>query len=353
MAFTMENMPDIIQATEADLGENRLTELATHLQDYYAARFFKNKRAYTGRQIEFFFRHKTSMNARMVTPLSSDQVNVDDTISKGNVPFRHAEGSYLIELNEMKANSGKRQLLDLVQRRRTDCLIDMAELLEKQLWGSASDTDKDAFGIQYWLRPSATKGWNGGNHPNHANGPANINSNTYPAWRNWTDTYASFDVSSPTGVSAVLEEAMYATRFVPPAGTKMPDYELSGGNALYMTYPTHELIKRGLIQANDAVGWDVAGPAITYKGATMDAVPALDSTHNRGGMFDASITEEQQNIIYGINHRTWHSAVLSGVDMITTPVPNVPNHRCTTTFYDLTYNNVCMDRSRNFVLYKV
>jgi len=353
MPITMENLPDIIQATEADLGENRLTELATKLQEYKFSTFFKNKRSYVGRQIEFNFRHKTSQNARMVTPFSSDQVNVDDTISKGSVPFRHAETSYLVELNELQGNAGKRQLLNLVQLRRSDCLIDMAEELEKQLWGAASDPDKDAFGIQYWLRPSATKGWNGANHPNYAAGPGNINANTYTAWRNWTDTYANFDPTSATGVSAVIKEAMAATRFVPPPNTKMPDYALGGGWCLYMRYATHEQIERGLMAANDAIGFDVAGPTITYRGAMMEVAFALESTHNRGGTFDASITEEEENIIYGVNHSSWHLATLSGVDMRTTTVPNTPNHRCTTTFYDLTYNHLCKDRSRNFVIYKV
>ena len=184
------------------------------------------RRSRTGESISLRVSLSENGTAKMVSEYEEIAPSVTNTTKKINANWVNANAHWTVNEREIDMNRGSReQLASLYVQREIDCVGDLVNLLEPQVWGvpvSASD-DLNAWGLSYWLSTlgsgvsdpvggfngylvqyldgttSATKGG--------IDGSAAANSR----WKNWAATYTQFDANLLKTMARCVQE----TRFIP------------------------------------------------------------------------------------------------------------------------------------------
>src|SRR5262245_44395549 len=138
-----DDLGDLVAMTLRDLGEMKITEITTDLQNYVAMKTLLNKNKVVldsgyGIQWDIMVRH--SGNFGFVGLYATDNVNVADTTIQANVPWRHSTCNYAIDDRELSMNRSPRKIVDVLQVRRKDCMISTAEGMESAFWGYPTST---------------------------------------------------------------------------------------------------------------------------------------------------------------------------------------------------------------------
>lgn len=343
MALQADDILDLIATTQKHLGELKWTDLTGDLQNYIMLpQLFKEKKVgFTGGQgIQFNIMKSTSGAAKMTGLFAVDAVNIGDVMTTGTIPWRHATTNYGIERREISMNKEPQKIVDLVKVRRADAMISLNDLMETQGWSKPADsTDTDnAFGIPYWAVKNATEGFYGGNPAGFTSGAANVSSTTVPRWKNWSGTFT--DISKEDLVRKMRKASM-KTKFVSPIA--ISQYNTGNDFGYYTTYAVVGLMEEMLEDQNDNLGPDIAkyDGAVLFKKNPVINVPWLDEN-------DAT------DPVYGLNWGVTKIVFLEGENMVETNIRPASNQHTTyTTHVDLSFNFLCYDRRRNFVLYKV
>jgi hypothetical protein len=315
-----DNLADLVALTLRELGPNKWTDIAYDLQEHVALPKLlkKNKVGFgSGYGFQFNVNVTTAGSARMTGLYETDEVNVVDTM--------------VIKMNRTPA-----RIVELIKVRRANSMMDLAALLENQFWSKPADSSnvQDLFGVEYWIVPSATQGFNGTDPSGFTAGAAGIASATYANWANWTDDYTAV---SQDDLVTKLRLAAYKTSFKSPVAT--PSYNTGDRYGFYTNYDVVSQMERLLMAQNENLGNDIASKdgQTLFRKIPVTAVPKLDA--------------DTTDPVYGINWGVFGFVFLEGEYMSETgPFKSPKQHKVLEVHTDLTVNIVCRDRRRNFIV---
>jgi len=340
-----EDIADLIATTQKELGKNRITDLTSDLQYKVAlSRLMKKSRVTfgSGTSINFNVLMNGDENSRNVGLFDVDNVNQVDGMKVGNVPWRHTTTAYAYDVKQLAMNRTPAKIVDFVKEKRMQRLVGFSDLMEENFWGEPTDGDDDTsqFGLGYWIVYNATEGFNGGNNTNFASGPAGINRTTYPRWKNYTAQYVNV-----TKVDLIRKWRKAATMcaFKPLVGKPIPGYGVGDRYGYYTNYDVLGPMEELLEAQNDSLGNDVASKdgETLFRKIPVTFVPWLQD--NKGTC----------DPVVGINWDVFKTVFLSGQYMRETkPKMSPASHDVYNAFLDNTYNFICYDCRKLFLLAK-
>lgn len=336
-ALQAADVPDLVTATLRDLGRGKWTDLTSDTQEFHVMKKFMkgNKIVTFDEGYEFQWNVKTDDNrsARSVGLAATDVVDIRDTMTTGNHPFRHLTCNYGFELREPAFNRGKSAIFNLVESRRIDARVSMVKLAELQMWRVPTSTSTDIHGIPYWVVKNNTEGFNGG-APSGYSTVGGLSPTTYTRWKNYTGQYTAV---SADDLVLKLDTAMDKTGFMPPVD--MPVYNTGDAYEIYTTQGARQTMKQLAMAQNDNLGFDLdpAHGRVMFRRVPIQWIAQLD--------------EDTTDPFYGINWGEFKLAVLKGWFMRPTRIENQPNqHTVTVVHEDSTVNPFTRNRRRHFVL---
>lgn len=341
--LTAAEIADLVVTTQRDLGRMKLTEIATDLQAHIAmSRLMRrNKVGFQGgTAIQFNVLLNGDQNSRNVGLFDVDNVNQEDGLTTGNVPWRHTVSAYAFDRRQVSMNRGPAKVVDFVKTKRFQQLIGLAELMEANFWGEpeSSTDDTTPFGLPYWMVYNATEGFNGGNNTNFSSGPAGINRTTSPRWSNYTFNYTNV---SKTDLVRKARRAAAFCRFLPPVVTRpVGDYATGHRYGYYTTYDILAEMEELLEAQNDRLGNDVASrDGLTlFRKVPVEWVPYLQDNQATPDPF------------IGLDWGVFKTIFLRGEYLREDPPEKAPNqHNVMQAFLDLTFNFTCYDCRRLFL----
>lgn len=362
--MTHEDIQDLVISVINQLPPADLVQIAQNLRNYHVyPTLFKGSgdqmKVVTagGTECEFDALVKASQNARNVGLYEPDTVSVVDGLTKGKVPWRHTQVSYLFEDHEVAMNASPHELVNLVKLRREQAMLGLAELLEANFFGAPADSsdEKTPWGLFYWLvKTTATTsamsncGFNGG-APNGFTNVGGLNPSTYPQWKNYVAPYYSVPQWSNSGTMTPgdfipkLRRCFEYTNWKSPLGGEEIGKTFGQRFKLFTNFALQEQVETYLEDKNEFLFKSDLAPLYgktTFRGVPFYSVPFLDS--------------DTSNPVYGVNTDTFEFRFLKGFKMRESTLKDAPNqHNVSIVFCDNSYNLVCRDRRRNFVMNKV
>ena len=138
---------DLVAGTLKELGRMKFQQIAQELQDYEVMqRWLKNDRVMfdSGIGIQRTLMYKQTRGARHVGLFQKDVVNVASVIKQMNIGWVHATNNWAFERRETLMNKGSALVFKVVEPRRVDCMLGLAEELEEKAWSlPAVDNEVD------------------------------------------------------------------------------------------------------------------------------------------------------------------------------------------------------------------
>ena len=338
--LTAQQIQDLVAGTLRELGRMKFQQIAQSLQQYEIfSKWFKSDKVIfeSGVGIQRNLMTKINSDARHVGLLENDQTNLVDVMTQMQIDWRHLTASWSMEYRtDILMNRGEALVFNVIKPRRANAMIGIVELLEAAGWGTppSSSDQKEPWGVQYWVVPNNTQGFNGGAPAGHTTvGGVNLTDN--PTFKNYTAQYAAV---SKADLIKKMRTGHRSCRFVSPIGET--DYR-NGIRDRYRIYCNETVISSfedvGEGQ-NENLGRDIdsMGGTMVFRGHPIIWVPQLDANTS--------------NLVYMIDHSTFYPVCLKGDylrESAATQNPN--NHNVYQIFIDLTYNYLNLDRRRNAV----
>ncbi len=345
--LTALDISDLVAGTLYELGRMKFQQIAQNLQHYEIfTHWFKKERMSFDGGIGI---QRTLMNrfdasaAKHVGMTEADNVNITDLIDQLQVPWRHAQTSWGFFYHETLMNKGKEMIFKVIKPRRESAMLALVEELENKAWSAPSSTDKkNPYGIPYWLVKSASTGFNGGAPSGHST-VGGVSLTDSPNFKNYTAQYAT--VSKPDLIKK-LRTAIRKCHFQSPLPGNSDYTTGSERYRMYVNETTLSSMEDIGESQNENLGRDLANPtyggthygvaSLIFRGYPIVAIPKLDA--------------DTQNPVYGVDHNSFHVVCLEG-DYLRESENKAPfQHNSFQMFVDLTYNYLCVDRRRNFVL---
>lgn len=332
------NMGDLVATTQRNLGKPKFTEIATDIQEFTALpNLLKKNRVVfqSGYGIQWDVMVNHAQSARNVGLGAQDNPTLIDTMVQATADWRNSDAHYTFIAQEIDMNREPQRIVDLLKARRIAAMISLTELMENNFWGPpvAADDNITPWGVNMWITKNATKGFNGGAPTGYDT--IGLNPTTYPRWRNWTELYTAL---TKTDFVRKVREACTKTNFKPPV-KGIPDFNTGDMYGHYTNYNVIAPLEEILEQQNDNLGADIAkyDGMVTFRRRPVVWVPLLDN--------------DTTNPFYGINWGVFKTIILQGWWLKELNVPHYPGqHNVNVTFMDITYNTVCYNRRRNYVL---
>lgn len=348
---TLENLP------------NLEFEVALNYQNYPVCNqwFQKDKmQIESGTSIKRNIILDTSGNARHVRLYQKTPINVTDVQHQLEAPWLQVQTHYSIERREALRNRAPARFVDLLESRRVDATLDLADLLEVKAFGVPTDTSDDLnpYGIQYWMSylgdgVSSAGGFDAytvrfGDGSTTSTTKGGINGSSESKWRNYAATYSAVN---GTFVKR-MRRAFHACMFQSPVTVKDLKTGPSSKYRIYMGLDTLTEYEDLVTSANDNLGRDLDPfhGNTTFRRVPIIYTPVLDDITVTGG----SATSNTPNPVYGINHDKFYPIVQEGDWMRESePMKDVEQHNVITTFVDCSYNFFCKNvREAGFVMHK-
>lgn len=335
-----EEIADMVQSTQRDLGRMKWVDLAHDLQDFVVMPMILKKERIKfdgGTGSEFKAQTTTNGSARNTGLFAQDIVNQPDTLTKGFVPWRHTTCNYAYDEREVRMNANEYKIVDLVKTQRTSALGDLAEKLETNFWSKPADSTDLAspWGVpMHIVKNATTPGFVGGN-PTGFSDASGINSTAVPRWKNWAGQYTTV---SKSDLVAKMRKATTFTGFKSPVA--VPSYDMGNvRRTIYTNYAVIGALETLAEQQNDRLGPDVASMdgRVMFRRIPMQWVPFLEA--------------DTSNPVYGIDWSTFTTIFLRGEYLNEmAPIRAPKQHRVWEVHIDCSYNWRCHNRRRNFVL---
>ncbi len=338
-ALIATSLGDLVQTTLRDLGRLRFSEFATNLQVHTAMSNLLRKNRIeleSGYGIQFDAMVGQTGAAANVGLGASDNVNIVDVMTQGTADWRNSTTNYALIGQEVAMNREPSRIVNLVQTRRIAAMISLAELMEANFWGPpvALADNLTPWGVNTWFVKNATEGFNGG-VPTGYTVIGGINPTTYPNWNNWTYQYVA---PSRDDLIRHWRRAARFTGFRPPVDG-IPTFNTGDEYGYYSNNGVIEPLEEALESQNDNLGNDVG----SKDGDLM--------FHKRPVTWIPKLEADTTNPVYGIQWGEFKTFILKGWWLKETAVPIYPGqHTMSAQFVDLTYQWVCKNRRRNFVL---
>jgi len=289
--------------------------------------------------------------AHFTRPYATETPSVGDVMEDIDLPWRLATTNYSIARSEMLRNRKKARLIELVKSRRIDALMDMANLLQENIWLSPPTTADEEYphGVDYWMPHilyNATAGFVGGIPTDRAGTSfsdcGGISPTTHSRWKSYADAWTN---SGGAVVDADLKKMRTMYRKLGFQSPTIVD-DLKGFAKNFKIYSNDTTIgnlEDLARQQNDQLGADVGkfAEATSFKRIPIQYVDVLDDDI-RG---DDSSTSAYP--LYYINHAYWEVYCMED-DYFreSDPMNTRDQHRVYTTFTDLQFNTLCTNRQR-------
>lgn len=341
--LTPTDLADLVAGTLRELGRMKFQQIAQSLTHYevFPKWFKKDKVQFDdGIGIQRTLMNRLSGAARHVGLLETDVANITDVVDQLHVDWVHAETSWAFIYQETLMNRGRSLIFNIIKPRRASAMIDLVEEIETKAWSCPNATNyTDPFGIPYWIVKNNSTGHYGGYPSNHTS-IAGINLTRSPTFKNYTGLYGTV---SKGDLIKKLRTAHRKCNFKTPMPGEDHDY---GGNIQrFRCYVNEETISDiedvGEAQ-NENLGRDIAPygdnmAVLTFRGHPIIYIPQLDA--------------DSTNPFYGVDHSTFMPVCLKGDYLRETGPERAPLQRNVQCVYvDLSYNFLCIDRRRNWVL---
>jgi hypothetical protein len=346
MAIHADNITDLANATLEELGEDRLTDIATDLQEYTACERLIPKAkaaAKTGTSCRFNLIYQGDGNTKPTSMFGVDNVDhVDGTIT-GDVPWRMVTTGMSFDVAEKEINEGPREIYNFIKTKRYQRDISWVEKMEEYFWDgpSGSGDALTPFGLlKYWLDYDATEGFNGGNHASFSGGPAGVDCATYS---NWSHRTANYSAVSDTDLVDKMRTAVRLCKFKGIPRKPIPGYESGYRYGVYTTNDTLQQLEDFCRAQNDNLGSQLAmyQDAVMIKSIPVEWVPYLESNH------------ATSDPVIGIDWSTVSCVPLKNSWMVESPFKEAPNqHTVRVSHMDCRFNFVVQNRRRLFLIAK-
>lgn len=342
------DIPDLVLGTLNDLGQGKWTDIASSLQEHIALPQLlnKNKVAFQGgKGIQYNIMVKHGGAARQTGLFGTDNVNRTDVMKQAEVPWRHTDTNWAVDIREILMNSSSEAIFDLIKSQRASAWVSLAEHLEQQFWSSAaSATDENVWGVGNWIvyDNSASDGTGAFTSavPTGFTTVAGLSPTTYTRWRNWSGRYSVIDnTSAATNLITRWREAAVKCSFKSLPQAAIPQYATGMEMGYYTNYDVISSLEYALTQQNDDLGNDIASKdgSVVFRRIPVTYVPFLDTANS--------------DPVFGINWKHFQPCFLSGNYLRETKLDKSPNqHNVMSFFVDLTMNIRCTDRRSQFVL---
>lgn len=339
--MNVDQLADVVNLTLKKFEKNKYQQIAQNFQHYEVVSHWMKKERMTvqgGRELQFQLLNRLPDTGGHVNIGAVDDVNIVDVTSVGSVPWRHATQSWGVILQEGLMNTADSLVVNVIKPRREAAMIRLTEIIENAAWAAAptSSTTTEPYGIKYWVVKNATTGFNGGAPSGHTTvgGITLTNSN----YKNYTALYTSV---TKADLVSKMQVAMMKCMFEPA----MPGSGYDSGNGeryrIYVNTDTIQSLRAIGEGQNENLGRDISNKAYGPGGLMFEGFPIVRVPH-----LDADST----NPVYGIDHSVFKVGVLAG-DFFRESQNKAPRqHDSVQYFVDLTYNYVCYDRRRQFVL---
>ncbi|MHB1950122.1 MAG: phage major capsid protein [Acidiferrobacteraceae bacterium] len=353
--LSLEQINDLLLGTLKELGRNRFQQIAQNLQRYpVISRWFrKNKVQFDeGLGIQRNLMISLSNQARHTGVLTTDSADIPSLMAQLAINWRHAQNAWAFAYQEILTNRGKALVYNVIQPRRTDCMISLAEELENKAWTLAPSGDTTLpWGLPFWIvyAASAAPGSFAGGYPSGYTTMAGIDLTAAPNFKNYSCTFSN--VTKNDLINSMRAAHRKIGWFSP---VNVQDYRKGeyGDLQLYVDEQNLRSFETVGESQNENLGRDLApfGGAedvkyveatLTFRRHPIRWVPQLDNT----AVFTAAT-----HPVYMIDHATFYPVCLAGDYLRESPVLRAPTqHNVFRVFVDLTYNYLCVDRRRNAV----
>lgn len=337
------DIADLVATTLNELGELKFTDLMSDYQFTIALKrvMKKNKMTFdAGPLIAFNVITDDNDSARFVGMWEVDQVNATNVMTTGSVPWRHVTWNWAIERREVAMNRSPRKIVDLTKTRRIAAFGAAIRIFERHLWRFPASTNvTEPYGIPYWVVKSNTAnttndGFNGTAQSGYTT-VGGINPSTYTRWRNYATQYT---LVTKDDLITKMRHASTFTDFQPYVDN-MPVYNTGDDCQYYCNYNTYASFVEILEASNDNLGMDVA----PMEGKVLFMRTPLT--------YVKELNLDTTNPVYGINWGEFKTMGLRGEWMHETSLPIQPGqHTVSATHTDCTFNMICRNRRRQFVL---
>lgn len=341
-AITATDINDLVASTLRELGRNKWQQIAQSIVNYEVMpKWLKKDRVIEegsiGIQRNLMNRYSSAAHVGI---MDEDSVNIIDLMDQLNVPWRQAQTGWAFGHQETLMNKGEALIFNVIKPRRQAAFIGLAEELETKAWSApASSSDKTSpYGLPYWITKASGTPSHQGSYPTGWTDIAGISLTDSPTFKNWTGQYVTV---SKSDLVKKLRTAKRKCGFMSPVDIQ--DYRNGKGDRyrLYVNESTVSSFEDIGEAQNENLGRDIAsidGVGMSFRGHPIVYVPKLD--------------EDTTNPVYGIDHSTFIPYVLKGDFFRESEAIRAPKqHNWFQFFVDLSYNYVCVDRRRNWVLY--
>ncbi len=309
----------------------------------------------------------TSGNARHVRLYQKTPINVADVHKQLTAPWVQVQTHYSIERREALRNRAPARYIDLLQSRRLDGMLDLADLFEEKAWQvpSTADDDLNPRGVPYWITAredtitaATDQGAFSGFRIRFADGATNSTTKagitstgvggTNPNWANWAAVYTSVN----NDFVKRMRRAFHSTNFRSPMLVKDLKVGPSSKFRIYMDLAELSEYEDLVTSANDNLGRDLDPfhGITTFRRIPIIYTPTLSKVKLFGG---SGTDNGAAGAVYGINHAKFYPIVQSG-DWLreSEPMSDVEQHNVVTTFIDSSYQFFCNNiRQSGFVLH--
>ncbi len=348
-----ESLADLIATTQKNLPKLQI-EYALKYQTYEVInRWFKADRVQfdSGTSVLRTIVLDASGNAKHVRLYQETKPNVADVVSQLEVPWRQAQVDYSIERREALRNSAPARFVDLVKTRRNEALIGLANLLEERAWQppDSSSDDLNPFGIPYWipkLASGAGEGFYGGSYTTYASttagiDPATSGDNTTSIaggkslWRSYCAGGTGYYEAMNATAVRTLTMMFLKINFEAPDIATDENLKQFADYRIYCNANTYVAASELARQNNDQIGADLG----MYLGAVV--------FHRLPFKYVAYLDADTTNPIYMVNHKVFYPFVQTG-DYLREekPIIDPRMHNVLTTYIDLSYNFIALNRRR-------
>lgn len=334
---------DLVTTTLSELGRLKFTDLMSDYQNTIALKRIMKKAKMTfdsGKSVSFNVITDHNNSARFVGLGATDQVDIPNVMTTGDVPWRHITWNWAMEGREPIMNAAPAKIVDLIKTRRIAAFGSAIIKFEQALWQAPATTDTTSpYGIPYWVVKSNTAtttadGFNG-NVPSGYTTVGGISPTTYPRWKNYATQYTA--ISKDDLVRKWRRASVY-TDFMPLVD-EIPVYNTGDDYGYYTNYSVLGTLEELLEAQNDDLGNDVA---------SMDGKTLFRRTPVT---FVKQLDLDTTNPVYGINWGEFKAMGLRGWWMKETVQEVYPGqHTVAATHTDCSFNFFCRNRRRNFVL---
>jgi hypothetical protein len=351
-SMTHQEIDDFVELTLAQFEKNKIVDLSLPLQKYtFAARMYKGheQNFRGGTRHEWKVQIANNTNWAYSGLYDKARLTRKNLMTKAYQEWSKQRDGYIYDIDEDAFQSGEetivKEMLVLEHSMWNDIFMNM----ETAVWTGPASSDlipRPINGLPHWIQKHASLGFYGGNPTGFTDGCGHLSATTYPAWKNYTGTYAQV---SRDDLFDKIATAMDLCHFQPAKA--YPALETTGGAGEpdWGIYTVQTLISkcRRILQAgNDNLGNNVLAHmgGVMVGSTPMTWVPALGDS--------ASDAYDSSAPVYGLNWRTMKLMFKEGKKFQLLAPTQAPYQPTVRERHWLNWCNIeCHDRRENFVFY--